>query len=181
MMVESEIKELNEDEVLGGVMFAHAAIQPVIDAIIELAEHSAKEPFDFAVDDTDAVKAEVKKLIGEDLAAAFKIVAKGERHDAVDAARKAKALAKLGKSDANPTGIDADQVRRRLQGTGSRRRAPQHPRHRHPHRRAHGRQGPPDRLGSRRAAAAPTARRCSPAARPRPWWSPRSAPATTSS
>src|SRR5206468_10262962 len=48
MMVESEIKEMSEDEVLKGVMFAHAGMQPVIDAIIELAEHAAKEPFDFA-------------------------------------------------------------------------------------------------------------------------------------
>jgi len=47
MMVESEIQELKEDEVLGGVMFAHRGFQPVIQAIIELAEHSAKEPFDF--------------------------------------------------------------------------------------------------------------------------------------
>ena len=55
-------------------MFGHAAIQQVIDAIVELAEHSAKEPFDFAVDDTDAVKAEIKALIGADLASAYKIV-----------------------------------------------------------------------------------------------------------
>jgi polyribonucleotide nucleotidyltransferase len=131
MMVESEIKELNEEEVLGGVMFAHAANKQVIEAIIELAEHSAKEPFDFAVDDTEAVKAEAKKLIGADLASAFKIVAKGERHHAVEAARE-KALAKLGKSDANPTGIDAtkfgdvfkeleaDVVRRNILDTGIR-------------------------------------------------------------
>src|SRR5277367_3873460 len=105
MMVESEIKELGEEKVLGAVMFAHQNIQPVIDAIIELAEHSAKDPFDFAVDDTDAVKAQAKKLIGADLAAAFKIVAKGERHNAVEAARE-KALAALGKSEANPGGID---------------------------------------------------------------------------
>src|SRR5471030_3357351 len=45
MMVESEIQELNEDEVLGGVMFAHRGFQPVIQAIIDLAEHTAKEPF----------------------------------------------------------------------------------------------------------------------------------------
>jgi polyribonucleotide nucleotidyltransferase len=107
MMVESEIKELDEEKVLGAVMFAHNNIQPVIDAIIELADHSAKEPFDFEVDDTDAVKAQAKTLIGADLAAAFKIVAKGERHNAVEAAR-AKALAKLGRSDANPGGIDAN-------------------------------------------------------------------------
>src|SRR5580704_2142334 len=108
MMVESEIKELSEDKVLGAVMFAHQNIQPVIDAIIELAEHSAKEPFEFTVDDTDAVKAKAQKLIGKDLAAAFKIVAKLERQDAVHAAKE-KALAALGKSDANPTGIDSNK------------------------------------------------------------------------
>jgi len=56
MMVESEIEELNEDEVLGGVMFAHRGFQPVIQAIVELAEHAAKEPFDFTPDDLDAVQ-----------------------------------------------------------------------------------------------------------------------------
>src|SRR5271156_3429793 len=40
MMVESEIEELGEDEVLGGVMFAHREFQPVISAIIELAEYA---------------------------------------------------------------------------------------------------------------------------------------------
>ena len=77
MMVESEIQELSEDEVLKGVMFGHAAIQPVIDAIIELAEHSAKEPFEFAEENTDGLKAEIKSVIGDDLAAAYKIVAEG--------------------------------------------------------------------------------------------------------
>jgi polyribonucleotide nucleotidyltransferase len=109
MMVESEIQELSEDEVLKGVMFAHAGMQPVIDAIIELAEHAAKEPFEFTPDDTDAVKAQVKDLIGKDLAAAYKIVAKGARQDAVGAA-KAKASEKFGKSDANPSGIGADKL-----------------------------------------------------------------------
>ncbi len=131
MMVESEIKELSEEEVLNGVMFAHRANQQVIDAIIELADHSAKEPFEFTPEDFDDVKAQAKKLIGKDLAAAFKIVAKGARHDAVEAARE-KALAKLGKSDANPAGIDAnkfgdvfkeleaDVVRRNILDTGIR-------------------------------------------------------------
>ena len=131
MMVESEIQELSEDEVLKGVMFGHDAIQQVIDAIIELAEHSAKEPFEFTPDDTDAVKADIKKLIGKDLAAAYKIVAKGVRQDAVRAA-KDKALAKFAKSEANPNGTDAiklggvfkeleaDVVRRNILDTGIR-------------------------------------------------------------
>src|SRR5690606_34210496 len=47
MMVESEAYELTEAEMLGAVKFAHDAIQPVIDLIIDLAEACAKEPFDF--------------------------------------------------------------------------------------------------------------------------------------
>ena len=131
MMVESEIQELDEDAVLKGVMFGHAAIQPVIDAIIELAEHTAKDPFEFTPDDTDAVKAQIKGVIGEDLAAAYKIVAKGARQDAVHAA-KSKALTQFAKSDANPHGTDAtklgavfkeleaDVVRRNILDTGIR-------------------------------------------------------------
>src|SRR6476620_270174 len=44
IMVESEAKELSEDVMLGGVMFAHREFQKVIDAIIRLAEQAAKEP-----------------------------------------------------------------------------------------------------------------------------------------
>jgi polyribonucleotide nucleotidyltransferase len=131
MMVESEIKELGEEQVLGAVMFAHNNIQPVIDAIIELAEHAAKEPFDFTADDTEALQAQMKALVGADLASAYKIVAKGERHDAVSAA-KAKAAKAFGKSEANPAGLDsnklgavfkaleADVVRRNILDTGVR-------------------------------------------------------------
>ena len=131
MMVESEIQELTEDQVLGGVMFAHNAIQDVINAIIELAEHSAKDAHEFTPDDTDALKAQAKALVGADLAAAFKIPAKLERQDAVQAARL-KVVAALGKSDANPSGSDynklgevfkeleADVVRRNILDTGIR-------------------------------------------------------------
>ncbi|HEY3694631.1 polyribonucleotide nucleotidyltransferase [Phenylobacterium sp.] len=131
MMVESEIQELSEDEVLKGVMFAHAGMQPVINAIIELAEHSAKEPFDFQPEDTDALKAEVKKVIGDDLRAAYRITGKSERHAALSAA-KDKAVKTFAKSDQNPAGLDplkligvfkeleADIVRRGILETGIR-------------------------------------------------------------
>ena len=46
LMVESEAKELSEDVMLGAVMFGHRHFQPVIDAIIKLAEKAAKEPRD---------------------------------------------------------------------------------------------------------------------------------------
>src|SRR5499433_3238274 len=48
LMVESEAKELNEDIMLGAVMFGHRHFQPVINAIIELAEKAAKEPREVA-------------------------------------------------------------------------------------------------------------------------------------
>ncbi|MDB5456386.1 MAG: Polyribonucleotide nucleotidyltransferase [Caulobacter sp.] len=131
MMVESEIQELSEEIVLGGVTFAHKAMQAVINGIIELAEHAAKEPFDFQPDDTDALKAEVKKAVGKDLAKAYTIRAKGDRVAALSAA-KAKATEKFAKSDTNPAGIDplklgsvfkeleADIVRRSILDTGIR-------------------------------------------------------------
>src|SRR5437764_2430587 len=52
LMVESEAKELTEEIMLGAVMFGHRHFQPVIDAIIQLAEKAAKEPRDFALSET---------------------------------------------------------------------------------------------------------------------------------
>ncbi|MGJ3648251.1 polyribonucleotide nucleotidyltransferase [Sphingomonas sp. GlSt437] len=93
MMVESEAKELSEEVMLGAVMFAHKASQSVINAIIDLAEQAAKEPWELKVsDDAGAVKAELKKLIGKDIEAAYKLVDKSARANALNAARdKAKA------------------------------------------------------------------------------------------
>lgn len=44
LMVESEAKVLSEEVMLGAVMFGHAQFQPVIEAIIRLAERSARPP-----------------------------------------------------------------------------------------------------------------------------------------
>src|SRR6202049_995777 len=49
LIVESEAKELAEDVMLGAVMFGHRHFQPVIGAIIRLAEKAAKAPRDFAL------------------------------------------------------------------------------------------------------------------------------------
>src|SRR5580698_9884148 len=51
MMVESDAKELSEDIMLGAVMFGHRHFQPVIDAIIQLAEKAAKEEREVAAED----------------------------------------------------------------------------------------------------------------------------------
>ncbi|MCF7699266.1 polyribonucleotide nucleotidyltransferase [Loktanella sp. M215] len=87
MMVESEAYELTEDEMLGAVTFAHDAIQPVIDLIIDLAEDSAKEPFDFTPADYSALSAAVKAAGEDKMRAAYAITDKQERTAAVSKAK----------------------------------------------------------------------------------------------
>src|SRR5260370_16977060 len=82
-MVESEAKELNEDIMLGAVMFGHRHFQPVIKAIIELAEKAAKEPREVALVDESALEKEILALIERDLRAAYAIPVKQDRYAAV--------------------------------------------------------------------------------------------------
>ena len=87
-MVESEAKELTEEIMLGAVMFGHRHFQPVIDAIIQLAEKAAKEPREFAMPDTAALEKEMLGIVEADLRKAYAIPRKAERQDAVAAAKK---------------------------------------------------------------------------------------------
>jgi polyribonucleotide nucleotidyltransferase len=91
-MVESEAKELSEELMLGAVMFGHRHFQPVIDAIIKLAEKAAKEPRDVPASDDEALQQQMLGLAEPDLRAAYGIGNKMQRHAALDAA-KAKVLA----------------------------------------------------------------------------------------
>ncbi len=86
-MVESEAKELNEDIMLGAVMFGHKGFQPVIDAIIKLAEVAAKEPREFEPEDHSALEAEMLSIAETELRAAYKITQKADRYAAVDAVK----------------------------------------------------------------------------------------------
>ena len=87
MMVESEAYELSEAEMLGAVKFGHAAMQPVIDMIIDLAEAAAKEPFDYSAPDYSALYAKVKAAGEAKMRAAFGLRDKQERQNAISAAR----------------------------------------------------------------------------------------------
>ena len=88
LMVESEAHELDEDIMLGAVMFGHKGFQPVIDAIIKLAEHAAKEPRDHHAADHSALEKEMLGLAEQDLRAAYKNTDKMERYAAVDVVKK---------------------------------------------------------------------------------------------
>ncbi|MDO8861575.1 polyribonucleotide nucleotidyltransferase [Haliea sp. E1-2-M8] len=90
LMVESEAKELSEDQMLGAVLFAHQEMQVVIQAIKELAAEAGKPRWDWepaAVNEelTAAVEAQVRNDLGE----AYRITDKAERYDRVREVRKA--------------------------------------------------------------------------------------------
>jgi polyribonucleotide nucleotidyltransferase len=90
LMVESEAKELSEQTMLEAVMFGHRGFQPVIDAIIRLAEKAAKEPRDYQPADRSEVEKAMLEVVGDDIRGAYAITSKQERYAAIDAA-KAKA------------------------------------------------------------------------------------------
>ena len=90
LMVESEAKELTEEQMLGGVTFAHQSFQPVLDLIIALAEDCAKEPWDFTAPEYPAdLKAGVKAIAESKLRAAYGITSKQERVIAINEAKAA--------------------------------------------------------------------------------------------
>lgn len=64
LMVESEANELSEELMLKAVMFGFNAFQPVIDAIIQMAETCAKDPWDLPAepDYMETLKARIKEL-----------------------------------------------------------------------------------------------------------------------
>ena len=96
LMVESEAKELSEDVMLGAVMFGHKAFQDVINAIIDLAEAAAKDPWDLPVADPQetAVKKRLAEVAASAVRDAYKLTIKQDRHNALQAA-KAAAVATL--------------------------------------------------------------------------------------
>ena len=126
LMVESEAKELDEDAMLGAVTFGHEAMQPVIDAIISLAEVAAKDPRPLPEEPAEAgdIKKQFKGF-GKDLAKAYQIAEKTSRQAAVGEI-KASAMEKLNDdTDAVLAGglfkkLEADTVRGAILKTSKR-------------------------------------------------------------
>ncbi|EKE09557.1 MAG: hypothetical protein ACD_16C00137G0008 [uncultured bacterium] len=85
LMVESEAQELSEDQMLEAVMFGHEQFQPVIKAVIELAEECAKEPWKLLPEDPQMPKLieRLKELATDDLMIAYQIKEKSSRNEKV--------------------------------------------------------------------------------------------------
>src|SRR6202163_4497586 len=88
LMVESEAKELPEEAMLGAVMFGHRHFQPVIEAIIRLAEKAAKEPRELVLPDNAALEKEMLGLVEQELRTAYATPDKMARHKGVEAAKE---------------------------------------------------------------------------------------------
>ncbi|MEP4146759.1 MAG: polyribonucleotide nucleotidyltransferase [Halioglobus sp.] len=90
LMVESEAKELTEDQMLGAVLFAHQEMQTVVQAINELAAEAGKPKWDWQADAVNeellaAVEGQVKNDLGE----AYRITEKSARYERVGEVRNA--------------------------------------------------------------------------------------------
>ena len=95
LMVESEAKELTEDQMLGAVLFAHQEMQAVIKAVNDLVEEAGKPRWDWQAAEVNtelkaAVEAEAKAALGE----AYRITEKAARYERVGEIREA-VIAKL--------------------------------------------------------------------------------------
>lgn len=89
LMVESEAKELSEDDMLGAVEFGHKAFQPIIEAIKKLKADAGKADWDLPLlpYDIEAIHAKVKKVAEKDLRNAYGITTKQDRYAAIAAAK----------------------------------------------------------------------------------------------
>ncbi len=128
LMVESEARELPEDVMLGAVTFGHRSFQPVIDAIIELAERAAKDPWPLPepTEGEKSLAARVDALARAHLAEGYLEQEKQARHEKIDAAKQA-ALMQLAAEGADVDEakglfkkLEADLVRNAILDTGIR-------------------------------------------------------------
>jgi polyribonucleotide nucleotidyltransferase len=127
LMVESQAQQLSEEIMLGAVTFGHEQMQPVIDAIISLAERSAKEPWD--VSDPEEVHAPIRERLvaaGVDakIAEAYKERNKKQRQANIKAVKE-EAFEGFEEDEATVAGdvfksLESDVVRGQVLDTSSR-------------------------------------------------------------
>ena len=80
IMVESEAKELTEDQMLGGILFAHQEMQECIKAIKEMAKEVGKEPFEYEPKTIDEnLLKTVEENFSDEITKAYSIKDKQER------------------------------------------------------------------------------------------------------
>ncbi len=107
LMVESEASELSEEIMLGAVMYGFQSFQPVIQAIIDLAEVAAKEPWTLSEEapEVKLVTDKLKSNLSAELAEAYLETVKQDRYKKIDAIKaKGKALVAENEAEAKVFG-----------------------------------------------------------------------------
>ena len=99
LMVESEAKELSEDQMLGAVLFAHQEMQVQIQAINQLVEVAGKEKWDYSPPpQNNQLAEEIERSIGAELGDAYRVTSKAERLTEVRGLRD-RVVEKIGGAD----------------------------------------------------------------------------------
>lgn len=109
LMVESEAKELTEDEMLGAVLFAHQEMQVVVDAVTEFAAEAGKEKWEWQPEEVNTQLLEaVKAGYAEQINEAYTISDKMARYSRLNELRNEAAEKLAGEEEGQPT---ADEVK----------------------------------------------------------------------
>ncbi|MFJ5258827.1 polyribonucleotide nucleotidyltransferase, partial [Pseudomonas sp. NPDC088414] len=106
LMVESEAKELTEDQMLGAVLFAHDEFQVVINAVKELAAEAAKPTWTWApAPEATELLGAIRAEFGEAISQAYTITVKADRYARLGEL-KDQVVAKLSGEEGQPSAAD---------------------------------------------------------------------------
>ncbi len=107
IMVESEARELSEDQMLGGILFAHQEMQGVIEAIKEMAQEVGKPIFEYVPKtlDDDLFRS-VDETYSEAIADSYQLQDKQERVKSLNLVKESIIEAMISEGDISPTKSD---------------------------------------------------------------------------
>jgi len=109
LMIESEAKELSEEQMIDAIIFGQDGYQPVLDAIEELVKQAGKEKMVIELAGNDAVVSAVKDAFEADIRAAYGTVDKSDRSSKLEAIRTA-AQEKFAGTEENPGEFEFNDV-----------------------------------------------------------------------
>ncbi|MDX8381439.1 MAG: polyribonucleotide nucleotidyltransferase, partial [Ghiorsea sp.] len=109
LMIESEAKELSEEQMIDAIIFGQEGYAPVIDAIEALVKEAGKDKLVIALAGNDDVQAAINETFEADVRAAYSIVDKSERSTKIDAVRVA-AHEKFSGTEENPGQFASNDV-----------------------------------------------------------------------
>ncbi len=110
LMVESEARELTEDQMLGAVLYGHQEMQVAIDAINELKQDAGKPSWDWQPSETNQVLQDaLSEAFAERLTEAYQVSDKMQRYDTVNQLREA-AIEQFANENTEVTGSEVSDV-----------------------------------------------------------------------